>query len=426
MSQADQVARVRKYIGQLKDETKLAHALSRLDRIDMSVALLTETGVGKEVNRLRNHPEFGSKAVQIVDKWRKLAREQSEAADVRSSTNGESAAKKRPANSTEEISGSQMSFAEALAAAETPVEKKKCRVVVKEAMDSPDDQFMRLDYSKLESEPEKADEVDPAMFSIRKGKPMKVYAGRKQAKSVKMDSLFNLAMTVCMQNIDYYTHSQLPTVAQVFWPVLTRCTPEQLERIEFYNPTFEEDTDELWKAICLKAFKNALKTKDSDETWKECYKASFDQRNIEEREKRLQQISSKIKKDTKVETHKVTQLSDAITPGYIRRRQINNGTVVSAGRIPNALEVSKARKQIYYNGSRAEVEALPSVIKSGGFSGPSRGPTPQKNAQNDERPPSTINSLFLGDFPLSFAWKRFPDDRLVPEICFQNTGFNLF
>lgn len=80
-------------------------------------------------------------------------------------------------------------------------------------------------------------------------------------------------------------------------------------------------------------------------------------------------------------------MSDPVAPGYIRRRQENNGTFISAARIPNALEISKARKQIYFNGKRclfvvkninfynlgnkADVDALPSVIRNGGGPGSS-------------------------------------------------------
>lgn len=203
MSTEEQIARIRKYVGYLKDEAKLAHALSRLDKIDMNLSLLTATGVGKEVNRLRNHPELGVKAQKIVEKWRKLAREQNEADkhNMSGDSGDSSVSRKRPISETEEISGEQMSFAEALAASST-VEKKKPRVI-KESKGIESEPSNSSSYSLPVFMPEKKDDdVDPAAFSIRKGKPMKVYAGRKQNKVVKMDSLFNLCMTVCVQNIE--------------------------------------------------------------------------------------------------------------------------------------------------------------------------------------------------------------------------------
>lgn len=44
-------------------------------------------------------------------------------------------------------------------------------------------------------------------------------------------------------------------------------------------------------------------------------------------------------------------MSDAIAPGNIRRRQINNGTVVSAHSVPHAIEITRARREIYHNGN---------------------------------------------------------------------------
>lgn len=40
----------------------------------MTLDLLSETGVGKAVNQLRNHDQYGTKAVQIVEKWKDMAR----------------------------------------------------------------------------------------------------------------------------------------------------------------------------------------------------------------------------------------------------------------------------------------------------------------------------------------------------------------
>lgn len=167
----------------------------------MSVSLLTETGVGKEVNRLRNHAELGQKAQKIVEKWRKLASEQSEA--VNGTSNGKikpNDRKRSIEDAEDEIKATdQISFADALKAPVSP--PKKIRVILKEP-EPPKDEFIPKNFVPVQAANIEA-EVDPASFSARRGKPMKMYAGRKQAKTVKkVDTLFNLAMTVCMQNID--------------------------------------------------------------------------------------------------------------------------------------------------------------------------------------------------------------------------------
>uniref|UniRef100_A0A914Y1E0 TFIIS N-terminal domain-containing protein n=1 Tax=Panagrolaimus superbus TaxID=310955 RepID=A0A914Y1E0_9BILA len=358
---------------QKKFLTFVSHALSRLDKIDMTVALLTETGVGKEVNRLRNHSELGQKAQRIVEKWRKLASEQSEALNAATNGNGSINERKRPlAEDVEELKPThQISFADALKAAPAP---KKVRCIVKEPEqpEAPKEQFIQKNF--VPTLPSKVqDEQDPAMFGLRRGKPMRIYAGRKQAKTVKkVDTLYNLAMTVCMQNVDSFCYGPLPTVYSVFQPVLARCTPEQLDRIENNNRHIEEDSDPLWRTICLKAFPKAAKEKDEDESWKQCYK-----RLIGEREMRLKQISNKIKKENKTDQQLVTKMSDAITPANVRRRQINNGTVVHAYRVPHAIDVTKARREIYHNGAKSGLASIPAAMRMGAV-----GPSPSTSSRS--------------------------------------------
>uniref|UniRef100_A0A7E4V3Y6 TFIIS N-terminal domain-containing protein n=1 Tax=Panagrellus redivivus TaxID=6233 RepID=A0A7E4V3Y6_PANRE len=363
MSAGDQINRVRKYIGQLKDEAKIHHALSRLDRIDMTVDLLTETHVGKEVNRLRNHDQYGAKAKKIVDKWRLLA--SPEAAQP-----PPPAAVKRPMGEVEEISSeSRMSFADALKAAAPvvpPVKKIKITYAAPPSESPSASGSSSLPPSLCgqgggsNSSVNVPKESDDMFTILRKGKPMKVYAGRKQTKVVtKLESLYNLAMTVCMQNVNLFTHGPLNTVYAVFKPVLQRCTPEQLQRIEYWNPSFEEDTDELWEVICKRAFPRAKP--DYDETWKECYK-----RGIKERDDKLAAISNRFKKDHKVDVMSTKKLEDqVIAPRNIQRRQANYGTSV-ASRQPSAIEISQARREIYRTGNKSAVASLPTPVRLGG------------------------------------------------------------
>uniref|UniRef100_A0A914RXQ4 TFIIS N-terminal domain-containing protein n=1 Tax=Parascaris equorum TaxID=6256 RepID=A0A914RXQ4_PAREQ len=53
---------------------KMRHALRRLDSINMTLDLLSETGIGKAVNQLRNHEQYGDEALRIVNKWKDIAR----------------------------------------------------------------------------------------------------------------------------------------------------------------------------------------------------------------------------------------------------------------------------------------------------------------------------------------------------------------
>lgn len=53
---------------------QIGHALRRLAKIHMTVELLSETGVGKAVNQLRGHEQYGTKALRIVEKWKDIAK----------------------------------------------------------------------------------------------------------------------------------------------------------------------------------------------------------------------------------------------------------------------------------------------------------------------------------------------------------------
>lgn len=52
---------------------QIGHALRRLANIDMTVELLSETGIGKAVNRLKDHNLYGKEAQAIVERWKKMA-----------------------------------------------------------------------------------------------------------------------------------------------------------------------------------------------------------------------------------------------------------------------------------------------------------------------------------------------------------------
>ncbi|XP_074419382.1 elongin-A-like isoform X2 [Larus michahellis] len=70
-------------------------------------------------------------------------------------------------------------------------------------------------------------------------------------------------------------------------PVLERCTPEQLHRIEERNHALIESTDRLWHIHCLRDFKN--EKPEAFESWREMYL-----RLHEAREQRLLMLSRKI------------------------------------------------------------------------------------------------------------------------------------
>ncbi|XP_066036650.1 elongin-A-like isoform X2 [Chamaea fasciata] len=63
---------------------------------------------------------------------------------------------------------------------------------------------------------------------------------------------------------------------EILEPVLTRCTPEQLFRIEKCNMMFIKETDHLWKKHCQRDFKDESLLE--YESWREMYWRLFNQR----------------------------------------------------------------------------------------------------------------------------------------------------
>ncbi|XP_074419386.1 elongin-A-like [Larus michahellis] len=105
-------------------------------------------------------------------------------------------------------------------------------------------------------------------------------------------------------------------------PVLERCTPEQLHRIEERNHALIESTDRLWHIHCLRDFKN--EKPEAFESWREMYL-----RLHEAREQRLLMLSRKIGSahSNKGQGAKTVFLaSPPKAPRDVRRRQKKFGT----------------------------------------------------------------------------------------------------
>ncbi|KFQ27832.1 Transcription elongation factor B polypeptide 3, partial [Mesitornis unicolor] len=97
---------------------------------------------------------------------------------------------------------------------------------------------------------------------------MQVYSGSKALSLSKMLTLHEQCIRVLQNNIDSL-HEVGGVPFEILEPVLTRCTPEQLLRIEECNPTFMEESDHLWKKHCQRIFKNESILE--YESWREMY-----------------------------------------------------------------------------------------------------------------------------------------------------------
>ncbi|XP_031159490.1 elongin A, like isoform X2 [Sander lucioperca] len=120
----------------------------------------------------------------------------------------------------------------------------------------------------------------------RLNKKMQVYSGAKTVFLPTMMSLHQQCIRTLQNNINLlYETGGVPF--EILEPVLERCTPEQLLRIEEYNPIYIGETDHLWGKHCQRDFKDSKLQE--YESWKEMYV-----RLSEERERKLKRLTKSI------------------------------------------------------------------------------------------------------------------------------------
>ncbi|XP_048126411.1 elongin A, like [Alosa alosa] len=120
----------------------------------------------------------------------------------------------------------------------------------------------------------------------RSKKKMQVYSGTKSSSLPAMMSLYQQCLRALQNNIDWlYEVGGVPF--EILEPVLERCTPEQLARIEEFNPVYIGVTDHLWERHCQRDFRSAQLQE--YESWREMF---F--RLSEERERKLASLTKSI------------------------------------------------------------------------------------------------------------------------------------
>ena len=134
---------------------------------------------------------------------------------------------------------------------------------------------------------------DPLLGLTSRKQRTAVFAGSHRAATVsQVFSLEEICLRVLMENIDKLT-SVGDAPFYLMKPVLAKCNPIQLSRIEDFNPHLVEECDELWKEHCRGEFRGQQPDDEEDETWRDLY---F--RAKEERDNKLKMLTSTIKKTT--------------------------------------------------------------------------------------------------------------------------------
>ncbi|NWV65291.1 ELOA1 protein, partial [Malurus elegans] len=122
--------------------------------------------------------------------------------------------------------------------------------------------------------PQQVDEI-VQFTGQRLNSKMQVYSGSKAVCLSKMLTLYEQCVRMLLNNIELLQEAG-GVPFEILEPVLTRCTPEQLFRIEKCNLTFIKETDHLWKKHCQRDFKNESLLE--YESWREMYLRLFNQR----------------------------------------------------------------------------------------------------------------------------------------------------
>ncbi|XP_060798931.1 elongin-A isoform X2 [Neoarius graeffei] len=167
------------------------------------------------------------------------------------------------------------------------------------------------------------EEEDAGFTGRRFNSKMVVYSGSKTSCLPKMMTLYEQCIRVLQNHIDSIDEvGGVPY--EILEPVLERCTPEQLYRIEQCNQSFIEESDDLWMRHCQRDFKR--ESRQEYESWRELYLRLHDER--EERLRKLtQNISSAHASKPKGRQVKMAYVNSvAKPPRDVRRRQEKFGT----------------------------------------------------------------------------------------------------
>ncbi|VDO49892.1 unnamed protein product [Haemonchus placei] len=205
--------------------------------------------------------------------------------------------------------------------------------------------------------PPPQDDFNPENMFKPRNERGKVFAGRRKVTTISMPSLFNLCLRVLANNTRVLYYADYINY-EVLKPVLEKCDAETLAHIESKHDYLEEDTGELWQRFVTKKYPG--EEPDDGDSWKDFY--AFLEK---EREKKLKLLSQRIGKHHQADSAKAPRkamLADAAAPSYIRRRQIQHGTL-SSKPLPSAIEVSHARRKIFETGGcKDALAALPKAV----------------------------------------------------------------
>ncbi|KRX79861.1 Eukaryotic translation initiation factor 2A, partial [Trichinella sp. T6] len=163
-----------------------------------------------------------------------------------------------------------------------------------------------------------------------------VYSGRRSHTVQSIQKLFDMCIRVLSDNIDQLEFTG-GVPYSILRPVLSRASPQQLVKIEHYNPYLSIDLQELWKEHCKKEF-NCLAC---DLLKKETYRQMYE-RMVMQREQKFLEVTRSISESMNNANVRVAKLSEVKTPRDVLRRQAKYGTGLLA--LPSCEDIIESRR----------------------------------------------------------------------------------
>jgi len=241
-----------------------------------------------------------------------------------------------------EIDTAQFSFA-AMMTMNTSKVKKKKKVKVGNLGDEHDESVLEMRsgssaqsgkkqvIKKKKEETEMTDAEAAKLATQRKKTSQYSMTGAVKKRFVpKVYSLFDLSEKVLKNNAEYLLcRHQFMLSADVIMSAMERLKAEQLHRLEKMQPHLAEDTNMIWRTLCIDTHgkRSAESIEGSGESWKEGFI-----RLRHESDAKLKLLTQKITKKKAKEDSKSLKSQLAFATGYvkppkgIRAAQLKNGT----------------------------------------------------------------------------------------------------
>ncbi|KRY39386.1 Eukaryotic translation initiation factor 2A, partial [Trichinella spiralis] len=221
-----------------------------------------------------------------------------------------------------------------------------------------------------------------------------VYSGRRSHTVQSIQKLFDMCIRVLSDNIDQLEFTG-GVPYSILRPVLTRASPQQLVKIEHYNPYLSIDLQELWKEHCKKEF-NCLAC---DLLRKETYRQMYE-RMVMQREQKFLEVTRSISESMNSANGTVKIISIGIILFYFLIMILFN--YISIVRVAKLSEVKTPRdvlrRQAKYGTGLLTLPSCEDIIESRRYGLAGGGSSSRMKSQNTARRTEAGHAALIGQF----------------------------